>query len=486
MERATMWTRPANVGSRQTALAISAMLVAIVVAGGLVAAGGLERSDFAVKATLLLTVAIVAVTIVVYRPVLFPLSAYIVAVPFDAIMQTGAGTATKFLALVSIAVLLVVMINRRRTVGPPLALVTWAALLVWEIATLMWSPAPETAVALWSTISLFLFFTVLAMLQVRPQEAYFLAAAAIVGGVALAVYGIALHLQGSDQFLTGADETRLVLRTSSGTMDPNHFAGSLIVPITFAMVLALRSNSWTKWLAASALFVLLGGVYVTAARGTMIAVGVIVLYLLIFYRQRLQLGALALVGLLLSAGMPSVWMRFLDPNQGEASGRFGIWSLAWIAYKAHWLFGIGAAQFRIAYEEAYLKAPAAFSIQHRWIEDSHNLIVSSSVELGIIGLALMLAAWFFQFRVVHVIPRSSRLFELRVAVEASTIGLFILAMSLDLMSFKYLWLGFMMALLVRNAYVAETKTVAAQETTIARFGNSNDRKIASVARTSTR
>jgi hypothetical protein len=55
-----------------------------------------------------------------------------------------------------------------------------------------------------------------------------------------------------------------------------------------------------------------------------------------------------------------------------------------------------------------------------------------------------------------------------------------------LMSFKYLWLGFMMALLVRNAYVAETKTVAAQETTIARFGNSNDRKIASVARTSTR
>lgn len=470
MERAAIWTTRANVGSRQTTLAILTALFAIGVSGGLVAGAGLVESDFAVKVALLIGMVIVAVAMVAYRPVLFPFSAYIVAVPFDNILQTGAGTATKFLAIASVAVILIVMVDRRRTVGPPIAVVAWAVLLLWGIASLLWSPAPLPSGQLWATVGLFLVFVVVAMLMVRPQETYFLAAATIAGGVVLASYGIMLYLQGSDMISNGAAEERLIVRgTSSSIIDPNHFAASLIVPITLAMVLALRRNSWTKWLAALALFVLLGGVYVTAARGTMVAVGVIMLYLLIFYRQRLQLGAFALIGLLLSAGMPSVWMRFLDPSQGQASGRFGIWGLAWIAFKAHWLFGIGAAQFRMAYEEAYLKSSLGADAR-RWMEDSHNLIVGTSVELGIIGLVLMLVAWYFQFRVVRAIPPSSQLFELRVAVEASTLGLFVVAMSLDVMFYKYLWLGFMMALLVRNAYLAETTVAAAvQQPSVPRF-----------------
>jgi hypothetical protein len=87
MERAAMWIRRANVGSRQTTLVILTMLFAIGVAGGLVAGGGLEQRDFAVKVTLFIGMLILAVAMVAYRPALFPFSAYIVAVPFDAILQ---------------------------------------------------------------------------------------------------------------------------------------------------------------------------------------------------------------------------------------------------------------------------------------------------------------------------------------------------------------------------------------------------------------
>lgn len=466
MERAAIWTPRANIGSRPTMLAIGAMLLTIAAAGAVVLGAGIERSDFAVKATLLIGAMIVGVAMIAYRPVLFPFSAYIVAVPFEMMLTTGAGTATKFLAIASVTVWLFVMIDRRRTVSPPIAVVAWALFLLWEIATLMWSPAPESATGLWTMASLFLVFAVASMLRVRPQEMYFLAAAMVAGGVALAATGIYQYLQGNDMAANGSTTAvRLLLRGGSNLLDPNHFAGSLVVPIALAMVLALRPKSWTKWLAALSLFVLLGGVYVTAARGTMVAVGVMTLYLLIFYRQRLQLGALALLGLLLSVSMPSVWIRFLDPGQGEASGRFGVWGLAWIAFKAHWLFGIGASQFRTAYTEAYLQSWGA----HRWVEDSHNLIVSTAVEVGIIGLVLMLVAWFFQFRIVSAVPRSSPLFELRVAVEAATLGLFVVAMSLDIMAFKDVWLGFMLALLVRNAYIVDAKAAAVQASSAERL-----------------
>jgi O-antigen ligase len=470
MERAATWTPRANIGSRSTTLAIFVMLLVVGAAGALVIAAGSESSVFAVKATLIIGAVIVAAAMVIHRPVLFPFSAYIVAVPFEMMLRTSSGTATKFLALASVAVWLFVMIDRRRRVGAPIVVVAWAILFLWEIASLMWSPEPQSAAGTWSTIGIFLVFAVAAMLRVRPQEVYFFAAASIAGGVALAGMGIFQYLKGSDMLSKNGDTTavRLILRGNSAAdpgynlLDPNHFAASLIVPIALAMVLALRPNSLTKWISAVALLVLLGGVYLTAARGTMIAIGFMTLYLLIFFRQRLQLGILVALGLLVSAGMPSVWIRFTDPSQGGASGRTGIWALAWIAFKAHWLVGIGASQFRTAYEEAYLKSWLGAD-GHRWVEDSHNLIVGTGVEIGIIGLALMLIAWVIQFRTVSLIPRESKLYELRVAVEAATIGIFVVSMSLDLMAFKDVWLGFMMAVFVRNAYIVAAKSGAADQ-----------------------
>jgi len=47
------------------------------------------------------------------------------------ISATGAGTITKFLAIATAVVILLVMFDRRRTVSPPAALLVWGGFIIW-------------------------------------------------------------------------------------------------------------------------------------------------------------------------------------------------------------------------------------------------------------------------------------------------------------------------------------------------------------------
>jgi O-antigen ligase len=159
-----------------------------------------------------------------------------------------------------------------------------------------------------------------------------------------------------------------------------------------------------------------------------------------------------------------VWLRFADPTQGDGNGRFAIWQIGWDAFRTHWLTGSGAGDFRDAYTAAFLKA-YQMGESPPMVQDAHNMIVSTSVELGLIGLILLFAAWFFQFRTVSTIARSSRLFDLRLAAEAGTIGLCFTALTVDILYFKYLWIGFMIAALIRNASVCEQEAIHSRPAT---------------------
>ena len=92
-----------------------------------------------------------------------------------------------------------------------------------------------------------------------------------------------------------------------------------------------------------------------------------------------------------------------------------------------------------------------------WHRAPHNLLVGTGVELGIIGLVLLLAAWGCQFNMLRKILPNEPEYPMRVALEATVIGTFIAALFLDVMIFKYVWLTFMLMALVRNAhYVRRT------------------------------
>jgi O-antigen ligase len=443
---------------RSLTVPLLAMLFVVSVATGLVAGGGIDNMDFAVKCALVLAGGIFAVTLVTHRPVLFPLSAYLFAIPFDNVLQTGAGTVTKFLGVAAVVVVLLVMLDRRRTVTAPLALLVWGGFLVWSVATLMWSRDPGFGLPnLIQVGQLYALFAVIAVLRIRPSEVRILAIAVVAGGVACACYGLWLYTHGGFVVNGIATQRLNIMLGANSFINADHFSGALVLPVGLALVGSLHLRGWAKAAAIASLLLLLGGLFVSASRGSVVAVGVMWLYLLVFYRHRAQLAAVAVAALLASIPLPSVWLRFIDPTQGEAGGRYGIWKIAWAAFQQHWLAGIGTGQFRIAYGDVFLDVYSKGSF-HPWAEDSHNLIASSAVELGIIGLAIILLAWVVQFRVTRCVPPTSSLYHLRIALEASTIGLFLVAMTADVMWYKYLWIAFIMGVLIRNAWICERES----------------------------
>lgn len=443
-------------------LACLVVLAALAVGG--IAAVGISNADLPLKAIVAVIICIVAGVLTYYRPALVPFAAYAAMVPFDNLLQTGSGTVTKFLGLLALAMLLCVYVDRRFTVSAPLAVAGWSVYLLWNIASFLWSADPffDHVQLLAQTIELFALYAVFSMLRISPSHVRTLLVATVAGAVACAGYGIVLFRTGAAVADSEASSRLSITFGSHSYINADHFSAALLVPVALAMVAAIHMSGFKKVLAGAALVVLLAGIYVSGTRGSLIAVGFELVYLMITYKHRIQLMILGAVGLLASLPFSNIWARFSDPSQGDAGGRIGIWGIAWEAFKHNWLLGVGTEQFRIAYSNFYLTSRSPMSM-HAWAEDPHNLIVSNAVELGIIGVVLVLGAWFIQWRVGSWIGRGSSLFDSRIALEAGILGLFVNAMSLDIMFYKYLWLAFTLAVLVRNAALTEARPLVSED-----------------------
>lgn len=304
-----------------------ALTIAVVLVGTGIAAvslQGIANVALPVKACVVLVAAAVSLALAVYRPVLFPFVAYLAAVPFDNLLQTGSGTITKFLGAASAIVILLVLTDRRRTVAPPLALVGWAAFLAWSVASLMWAESAEFGLStLMQVIELFALFSIFSMLRVRQVELRWMMLATVSGGLAGSAYGIWMYESGHIQ-QTDALSERLNIAFGTGSfINADHFAGALVFPAAIALVGLLRFGGWKRVAAGLAFLGLLGGILVSATRGSLIAVAVMMVYLAIVERRRIALLAVTVAGLAASFALPNIWLRFLDPDQGGMGGRWG-------------------------------------------------------------------------------------------------------------------------------------------------------------------
>jgi O-antigen ligase len=426
---------------------------------GLAVSGQITILTFPVKLAVLGVIGAAAAALMFSRPVLFPLCAYIFVVPFDTLLQTGSGTITKFIGLGTALVLVLVLTDRRRIIGAPMVTGLWALYLAWSVASYMWSDVPMFRNELiTASIEQFALFAIAAMLRVRAGELRILLSAALAGATVFAAFGIWIFLNASKS-VSGAGEGRLSIQmTANSYVNADHFSAALVMPIALAVVGLLHTRGWRKALFAGSLMIMFVGAFVSGTRGSFIAIAAMWVYLLIVHRRRLQLAAVALIGLLASIPFPNVWIRFFDPGQAEAGGRYGIWGIAWAAFKQRPLFGYGVDNFRIAYGQFYVQYAHGHIISPWW-QDAHNVIVSNVVELGLVGLVLVLVAWFFQYRIVRLIPQSSPLFSTRLAIETGTIGLFVNALAVDVMFEKYLWVAFTLGAFVRSAYLTQKQPI---------------------------
>lgn len=453
----------ANVSRRSLGPLAGGVLVAF---GGLVAA--LAVSALAgTKTGFVLALAAIGGPLAFYlsivAPLVFPFGLYVGLVPFDNLLTLSAfGTLTKVLGMLAGAALIFYLVRTRQAVRPSPSLLIWGALYLWAATTAFWA-YDQTLVlsALLTSIQLLILYTAVCVFPSDDHAVRWTAIAIVVGGIAAAAYGAYLFHSGTDIYYG----SRLRITTDTGAIDPNHFAAALLLPI--ALCLSTLLNTKRLFIAAgsiAALGMLFVGVTLSASRGGVMAIAFIVLYFLIRSRTRIRLIAITAATVVAAAAFSSqtdLWDRFTVAMSTGGNGRTSIWLVGLQALKQHWLLGAGYGNFPNAYDQVFLQTPHQIWDQANWHRASHDLLIGTSVELGIIGTVLLLAAWVAQFYMLRDIEPTEPEYPLRVAAEAAVLGIFVAALFLDVMTFKYVWLAFMFIAMIRNAHLRRRGTLYA-------------------------
>ena len=440
-------------------------IVSVTVLVALVALGMLAITMLGVSSTswIVILCVVAGLPLLAYAitrsALVWPLALYAALVPFDNILNfSQSSTLTRLLGALCGFSLLCVLLAGRTARTPPMPTVLWAAAICWMGASTMWSVdaswPPETLV---SILQLFALYLIISLYPARESDLRALITATLVGGIVAAVYGLDLYLSGSQTI-----GSRLWLGTAGSKIDPNHFAAALQLPLMIALSWAVQARKMSAKVALSACGLLLAaGMYLTASRGALIAAAVGLIVLAWRGRAYVQLGAVAAFAGALSLAFPTVWYRFVDPTQAGGAGRTSIWQVGLVAARDYWLVGSGIGTFPLSYDRSFLSVYQP--ITEHWHRVSHNLLVGTLVEIGIVGLALVLAAWLANFRTLSAIPRGSRLHWIAVALESALVALLVESMFLDILTLKYLWLVFILVAITYQSFRADVEAQARLE-----------------------
>jgi O-antigen ligase len=390
------------------------------------------------------------------KPFLFPLGLYVLLVPMDPFLQISPsfGTLTKLIAISVGAAFLFWLVRNHRYSKPDKVVFVWLALLVWMALSVMWALDPIDALQKLATYAqLIALYIVISLMPIGKSEYQtFLIAIAVCGivGAAGCVYLYDSGYFVAKDIVQGTEATRLIVKYGDTSLEPDAFSAALLLPLAIITTWALQRR---RALAKIALIVMalliVGGIYVNGSRGAELALAVMVAYMIARGRFKGPLTTVAIVALLVSFVMPnSPWLRFGTALQTGGSGRLSIWKVGIEAFKHNWLLGGGVGNFPTAYDQSFITVYQR--VYAYWHRAPHDMIIEFAVELGVIGLILLLSAWYLQLRSLSVIPKSSDLYDMRIAIEAAYVAVFVSALFVGLMDYKFTWLLFGLIAVTRS------------------------------------
>lgn len=379
---------------------------------------------------------------VAHRPLAALLALYIVLVPIDDVLLVGpAVSITKLIGLVAAAVAIATIVRRGAEIRVSYAVFGWAALVGLMALSVIWGVDPTSSTETLSTIvSVFVLFVILAAVPIEPLEFRTVIAATIASG---ALAGIISMVMAQHQISTIAGQAgRLYLSFGNAVEDPNRFGAALILPIAMSVGAFVAARGWARIALLVPLALTFTAWYLTASRGTTLALIAMAIVAILASRYRLALsGLLALcIGLLLIIPNEITSRFFAEGTATSGAGRLDIWRVAVEIFHRHWLLGTGVGTFETAYNRAFLLAYEPLFAG--WNRDPHSLLISTSTELGIVGLICLVVALVLQYRSVRFIGPDHPFPWLRTTLRASLVGLLVAALFVDVLATKFSWLLF--------------------------------------------
>jgi hypothetical protein len=399
----------------------------------------------------------VAAYLALKHPIVFPYGLYVLLMPYDVLLVThGSSTLTKALGEVSGLVCLFYCLRVRQIAPLRRPLTILVLLLIWMSLGALWSVGTDDTLTWLKTyFGLALLYGALALTPVSARDFQIAMGTVAVAFSVAAIFGIhAFYHDPAFHAVGDLDQQRISLKLGNTEIDQNHFANAFLFPIAVLIASLLR----TRWLAikgacAVGIGLMVAAMLASGSREAFLALAAMFAYFLWRGRDRVQLLALCAICALFAAPFAGVLFgRFALLFQQGPQGRASIWSVGMVAIKHYWLMGSGLGTFPAVYDRFYLAVAQLHP--DGWTRPPHDLIIHYAVEVGFVGLALIV--WFYvaHFGMLRGIGRDHPYYDYRVMVEAGLVGIAIASLFIDLFTYKYAWLVFASAAQV--AYLAST------------------------------
>jgi O-antigen ligase len=320
-------------------------------------------------------------------------------------IATGAAHVYDFLALQILTAMAMILWAVRIWVAPKsrilLPSMSWAVVAFVLLAIVRYLQCDIELVGRLELIRIlvyaFLFFVIVNNLH-NQEQIQIVSLVLICLGAVISCYALFQFFTGSNQvwFFVSPYKTR-----ASGTyISPNHLGGFLemILPLALAFTMAGRMKAWVRILLGYAGVVMLAGIAVTVSRGAWLAtiVGLVVFVALLLSQKQYRLPAVIVLGVL---GVAAILMlpramfirmrieKMLADNELQENTRFAIWEPAVRMWQDYPIWGAGPGHFDSLFRSY---RPQGVQMQPDWV---HNDYLNTLTDWGVVGTAIVLAAW---------------------------------------------------------------------------------------------
>jgi O-antigen ligase len=391
-------------------------------------------------------------------PLRLALPVYAVLIPFSSLLSVAPGpfgsVSSLMGLLLGLALVTQLVTNRRGNDQIPLQVPVWLAFLALCGFSLFWSVAPgDTVNDFMVMASLVLLFAALALSRFDAAVLRRFETAIVVGGVLIVCYGLVQLL-----FLGGLPAPgNRAARFGNDLLGANNQAASLL-PLAIAMHRALARVGRSRPVYGAVTLLLLFGVVMTGSRSGLLAT-LVVLAVVVFLTTARRAAVFSVAGcavvLLLAVlifNPGGVGRRQLEGT--DSSGRSDIWAVGLHACSSYCLTGAGWGAFPRVYALEQASAPDAKVIKRGTAWEPHNIYLLAVVEVGVLGLVLLLLGLGLALVDAWRLPPT-----LRGPPVAALLGTVVTSVFLTNLEFKFFW-----AVLV---YIVASASVAAVSRTSA-------------------
>jgi O-antigen ligase len=317
----------------------------------------------------------------------------LVVTVFGETLQLGGVTISRLVAPIALLVVFMALTRAETSLFPGRPLFWAAAYASWALASGLWTESTDGTVFSLASLAIALIYmlavaTLLNSALELRRVLYVLAFGAFVSGL-VAIVG----------YLAGTEA-----RTAAGKGDPNFFAALQIVALPPLLVCAAEARSrWLRAFLYATVAVIVVSVFTSLSRGGLLALGVVLLLALLFparsfFRSHGQKAVLVLV---LAAGVAvalqstggALTARLGEVEEKGGSGRFNHWRGAWTLIEDDPMLGVGFGSYVGLSNDLLLRTPGTDLLHYKLRPNGsevHNTYLSTTAELGIPGLVLLL------------------------------------------------------------------------------------------------